>query len=77
MSRSGSTAVVEQVAVPASPVDVLAGFVRYLRAERGVSPATVEAYASDVRRFLAGRDGVRGVRELTAAESQQISYSPG
>jgi integrase/recombinase XerD len=72
MSRSGSTAAVEQVAVPASPPDVLAGFVRYLRGERGVSSATIEAYASDVRRFLAGRDGASSVRELTAAEVSRV-----
>jgi site-specific recombinase XerD len=43
------------------------GFVGYLRGQRGVSARTVEAYVSDVRRFLARR-GWRGVDELSAAE---------
>src|SRR6266567_7626752 len=46
---------------------LLDGFVGYLREERGVSGRTVEAYVSDVRRFLARRGG-RGVDELSAAE---------
>jgi integrase/recombinase XerD len=43
------------------------GFVDYLRAERGLSPLSVEAYRSDVLRFLQGaeRDDLRG---LTSAE---------
>jgi integrase/recombinase XerD len=47
----------------------LEGFVGYLREQRGVSAATVTAYASDVRRFLASRGGGAGdLHELTAAE---------
>jgi integrase/recombinase XerD len=51
-----------------APAEVLLeGFVGYLRRERGVSALTVEAYVSDVRRFLDPR-GDSGVRGLTAAE---------
>jgi integrase len=46
---------------------LLDGFTRYLRAERGVSAPTVDAYLSDVRRFLARRGG-SDLGELTAAE---------
>jgi integrase/recombinase XerD len=46
---------------------LLDGFTRYLRAERGVSALTVDAYLSDVRRFLARRGG-SDLGELTAAE---------
>jgi integrase/recombinase XerD len=46
---------------------LLDGFTRYLRAERGVSALTVDAYLSDVRRFLA-RCGGSDLGELTAAE---------
>ena len=46
---------------------LLDGFVGYLRSERGVTALTVEAYVSDVRRFLAHR-GDSDVRGLTAAE---------
>jgi integrase/recombinase XerD len=43
------------------------GFVGYLRSERGVSELTIDAYVIEVRRFLAGHDGVE-LRELTAAD---------
>lgn len=43
------------------------GFVGYLRSERGVTALTVEAYVSDVRRFLARR-GDGDVSGLTPAE---------
>jgi site-specific recombinase XerC len=46
---------------------VLERFVGYLRGERGVSPWTVEAYVSDVRRFLVHRDE-GDVRGLMAAD---------
>ena len=46
---------------------LLAGFVGYLREERGVSALTVDAYVSDVRRFLTHRGG-SDLGELTAAE---------
>jgi len=36
---------------------LLDGFVDYLRRERGVTELTVEAYVSDVRRFLAQLPG--------------------
>ncbi len=60
MSRSGSSAVM--------PSEVLLeAFIGYLRSERGVSELTVEAYVSEVRRFLAGLGG-RELRALTAAD---------
>jgi site-specific recombinase XerD len=43
------------------------GFAGYLRRERGVSTFTVDLYAADVRRFLAGR-GIRELSELTPAD---------
>jgi integrase/recombinase XerD len=43
------------------------GFVGYLRRERGVTVLTVDAYVSDVRRFLAHR-GRSDLVALTAAE---------
>jgi site-specific recombinase XerD len=46
---------------------LLDGFVAYLRGERGVTALTVEAYVSDVRRFLVERDA-SDLSELTAAE---------
>lgn len=46
---------------------LLDGFVGYLRTERGVTALTVEAYVSDVRRFLAGRDE-SDLSGLTAAD---------
>ncbi len=58
----------ETVGFSPSPAGSLVdGFVDYLRGQRGVSARTVEAYVSDVRRFLARR-GWRGVDELSAAE---------
>ncbi len=58
----------ETVGWSPSPAEwLLDGFVGYLRGQRGVSARTVEAYVSDVRRFLARR-GWRGVDELSAAE---------
>src|SRR6266699_1974528 len=60
MSRSSMTA--------SSPGEVLlAGFVGYLRGERGVAALTVDACVSDVRRFLAHRGG-SDLGDLTAAE---------
>ena len=49
---------------PLAPLD---GFTRYLRVDRGLSTLTVEAYVSDVGRFLARCEG-SDLRELTAAE---------
>ena len=52
----------------AGPADQLVdGFIGHLRSERGVSALTVEAYVSDVRRFLADR-GETDLSGLTAAE---------
>lgn len=59
MPRSSTTAT--------APVDVLDGFVGYLRGERGVTVLTVDAYVSDVRSFLAHRGG-SDLAELTAPE---------
>ncbi len=60
MSRSSAT-----VTAPAEVL--LDGFAGHLRRERGVTALTVEAYVSDVRRFLAERD-VSDLSGLTAAE---------
>jgi site-specific recombinase XerD len=47
MSRSNT--------IPAASVEsLLAGFVDYLREQRGVSVLTIDAYVTDVRRFVAG-----------------------
>jgi len=60
MSRSSATGT--------APAEVLLdGFVSHLRRERGVTALTVEAYVSDVRRFLADRDA-SDLSGLTAAE---------
>jgi integrase/recombinase XerD len=59
MSRSSATATAAEV--------LLDGFAGHLRRERGVTALTVEAYVSDVRRFLADRDA-SDLAELTAAE---------
>jgi site-specific recombinase XerD len=60
MSRSSATGI--------APAEVLLdGFVVFLRRERGVTALTVEAYVSDVRRFLVDRDA-SDLSELTAAE---------
>ena len=53
---------------PASVQSLLAGFVDYLREQRGVSVLTVAAYVTDVRRFVAGRGDASSLRGLTAAE---------
>lgn len=74
MSRSSAT-----VSAPAEVL--LDGFARYLRRERGVTALTVEAYVSDVRRFLARR-GESDLSGLTAAVvsnavlSQVVGRSP-
>lgn len=50
--------------------EVAAGYRRYLLVERGLSDATVDCYEPRARRFLAQRDGPRGLllAELTAAD---------
>ena len=54
-------------AASADPVEaLLAGFVVYLREQRGVSVSTIDAYVGDVRRFLTARGDVT-LRNLTAA----------
>ena len=57
-SRTASTDGVEVVP---------AGFVDYLREQRGVSSLTVDAYVSDARRLVEHRENGR-LRELTASE---------
>ena len=65
MSRSTAAAAGEAVEV------LLAGFIVYLREQRGVSGLTIDAYVGDVRRFLTARDDV-SLRDLTAAEVSQV-----
>ena len=60
MSRSSGTG-----GVPTE--GLLDGFVGFLGTERGVTALTVEAYVSDVRRFIAHR-GVSDLSGLTAAD---------
>ena len=50
---------------------LLAGFVVYLREQRGVSALTIDAYLGDVRRFLTAR-GDASLRGLTAAEVSKV-----
>jgi site-specific recombinase XerD len=68
----------------ASPAEVLlAGFVRYLEAERGLAAGTVRGYVSHARRFLGGlpaATGLAGVRakdvtEAVLRESAAVSVS--
>jgi site-specific recombinase XerD len=48
-------------------LSLVEGFARYLGEVRGLSALTVEAYVSDVRRFLDRREG-SGLRGLTAID---------
>ena len=71
MSRSSATGT--------GPAEVLVdGFVGYLRRERGVTALTVEAYVSDVRRFLAhrGESGLTAAEVSNAVLSQVVDRSP-
>jgi site-specific recombinase XerD len=68
MLRSAGVLVDDGSVQPATKRDLLvAGYVDFLREVRGLSSLSVEAYRSDVRRFLqhSNRDDVRG---LTSAE---------
>lgn len=64
MARAGSAVGIAGVVWPVALVD---GFTRYLRDDRGLSTLTVDAYVSDVGRFLT-RWGGSDLGELTAAE---------
>jgi integrase/recombinase XerD len=71
MLRSAGVLIVVRAAHPLTARDLLvAGYVDFLREERGLSPLSVEAYRSDVVRFLqrSGREGLHG---LTHAEVSQ------
>jgi hypothetical protein len=61
---------VRTAADTAGSLVLLDGFTRYLCGERGVTALTVDAYLSDVRRFLARR-GRSELGELTAAGSRR------
>src|SRR5580692_1612397 len=56
--------------LPPQLAAALAGFERYLRAERSLSPHTVRAYTGDIRSLLehAGRDGVQTPDGLGVAQ---------
>src|SRR5580692_3173332 len=56
--------------LPPQLAAALAGFERYLRAERSLSPHTVRAYTGDIRSLLehAGRDGVQTPEGLGVAQ---------
>jgi site-specific recombinase XerD len=60
---------------------LVAGFVDYLREERGLSPLSVEAYRSDVLRFLqrSKRDDVRGLTHVEVSRAvlhEIVDHSP-
>jgi integrase/recombinase XerD len=62
---------VAPVVAPTDPVEVLLGrFADFLTTQRGLAPATVASYVSQVRPFLAWRDGLGDSRweSLTAAQ---------
>ncbi len=59
------------VIAPTDPADILvARFAEYLRTQRGLAPATVASYVSQVRPFLAWHDSLRDLRweSLTAIQ---------
>ncbi len=59
----------EEPAAPSSPTDVLlAGFERYLLAERGLAAGTVGLYLASSRRFVDGLSSDRGLAGLTASD---------
>ena len=71
-------------AVPSSATDgLLAGFVRYLVTERGVTAGTVALYSACARRFVNGLPAGRGLSDLAAGdvtaavlrESERVSVS--
>ena len=94
-SRSGLMCVLEvlrglgelaadEPAAPSSPVEVLlAGFERYLLAERGLAAGTVALYLACARRFVEGLSPDRGLAGLSAGdvtaavlrESESVSVS--
>jgi site-specific recombinase XerC len=62
---------VAPVVTPTDPMEILLGrFADYLRNQRGLAPATVVSYISQVRPFLAWHDGLRDARweSLTPAQ---------
>jgi site-specific recombinase XerD len=66
---------VAPVVVSTDPVDVLLGrFADYLRTQRGLAPATVISYVSQVRPFLAWHGGLRDTRweSLRAVQVQRF-----
>ena len=59
----------EEPAAPSSPTDVLlAGFERYLLAERGLAAGTVALYSACARRFVDGLPPDRGLTGLAAGD---------
>src|ERR1700680_2957956 len=59
----------EEPAAPSSPRDVLlAGFERYLLAERGLATGTVVLYLRSARRFVDGLPSDRGLAGLAAGD---------
>jgi integrase/recombinase XerD len=73
--RELSVAPVAPVVAPTDPVDVLLGrFADYLRTQRGLAPATVISYVSQVRPFLVWHGGLRDTRweSLRAVQVQRF-----
>jgi site-specific recombinase XerD len=67
--RGLGVAVAEEPVAPCSPTDVLlAGFERYLLAERGLAAGTVVLYLRSARRFVDGLPSDRGLAGLAAGD---------
>lgn len=76
--RGQGVAPAPPTASPAGPVEVLAGrFARYLCLQRGLGPATVRSYASQVQPFLAWHAQYHGGRweTLTAGHVAQFTVA--
>jgi integrase/recombinase XerD len=73
--RELGVAPVAPVVAPTDPVDVLLGrFADYLRTQRGLAPATVISYVSQVRPFLVWHGGLGDTRweSLRAVQVQRF-----
>lgn len=74
--RGQGVAPVPRVALPAGPVEVLSGrFARYLSLQRGVAPATVRSYVSQVQPFLAWHGEHHGGRWETLTAGQVAQFT--
>ena len=72
MLRSAGAVVAGPAQQPLTKRDLLiSGYADYLRKERGLSSLSVEAYRSDVHRFLqrSGRDDLLGLRHAEVSRA--------